>query len=368
MVDTQQSLGEKPQTRDLDRYFDSLSQWVGTNLQINGTATLQSVEPTSSEANGFAGESFIIAVSTPEAGEQKYLLKRKPTKLIYFPDHDFEAEYRIQELLHTTGHAPVAPTYGYEADPSVAGSPFYILGFVPGEPTPDRPPFYAGGWVKDASEEQQRAVCVSGLEALAKLHSKTIDQLGADFLLRAAPGQSELDWDIARWDRFTAVGWRDEPLDLVKETRQWLEDNKPQQSDLVVSWGDARPGNMLFQLDKCNAIIDWDLVSCGEPETDLGFWLTFDLQFLRSTEAMGETPSLPGWPSYDEMIEIYSKALGRDIDMAKLRFYRIYAAWQCGILYARFMTMRSDLPDEEWATFVNEQAPPIAMMAETMSA
>ena len=54
--------------------------------------------------------------------------------------------------------------------------------------------------------------------------------------------------------------------------------------------------------------------------------------------------------------------------MAKLRFYRIYAAWQCGIMNARFMTLRTDLPDDEWAKFVNEYAPPIATMAEEMAA
>ena len=355
----------KPQTRDLSQYFDSLADWVHTHIEPLGKSRLTRLEPTSEGANGFVGESFIIEVEHDDGGaaqkKKRYLLKRKPTGYRYFPDHDFAAEYLTQEFLSNSKLA-VAEFIGYDTGSDVLGSPFYIIAFVEGNPTPDKPSQYHSGWLKESSADMQRAVCRAGVRAMAMLHSKTIEELGLSFLKRAVDGQTDLDWELAKWDRFSDVAWLDDkPLAVAREARQWLEDNKPAADYSVISWGDARPGNMLFDAGQCNAIIDWDMVGANQPEKDLGYWLHMDLNFQRFAENLGDS-ELPGWPSRTEMVDIYQEALGRDIDCKRLRYHRIFSGWQSVCMFSRF---NRTLNKENYHQFVNEEVgPPLQALRE----
>jgi aminoglycoside phosphotransferase (APT) family kinase protein len=365
-------LGEKPQTRDLSGHLESLAHWVSQRMSSRGPARLTRFEATAPSANGFAGESFVmeVTVELDDGGRrtERYLLKREPTKHCFFPERDFAAEFRAQEALTKCGRVPVAPVGGYESDPSVLGAPFYLLSFIEGRPLPDRPSYYHEGWLVERSPEDQRAICISGLEALAKLHSLTLQSAGTEFLHRAIGPARQLDWDLAHWDRFCAIAWIGKPDARVTEARSWLEQNKSSGEDLCISWGDARPGNMLFDGTRCAAIIDWDMATCGDAEKDLGYWLAMDLQFQRVAEQLGGRSRLTGWPSRSEMVDIYERFATKPVDRRKLRYHRIFAAYQIACMYARYVSMRTDLDDAGKAAFINEQAPPIALVAEELEA
>lgn len=359
--------GEKPQTRDLSSYFDGMRAWVETRLGKDEPAAMTSLQPTPAGANGFAGESFILDVAYGANGaarSARYLLKRKPTQHKYFPEHDFAAEYRAQETVGRAKLAPVAHVKGYEDDTSVLGSPFYLISFVKGRPVPDFPNYFVEGWLRDAGPEAQRAVSTAGLSALAQLHAKPLAALGAEFLHRGKSG-AQIDWDLGLWDRFAAVAWKSEPLGRVSEGRAWLEQNKPTEGPLVISWGDARPGNIMFDGARCAAIIDWDMVSAGDPEKDLGYLLAMDLQAERSATGGSR---LEGWPGRAEMVAIYERAAGKPVDQKKLRYHRIFAAYQIACMFARYISMRRDLDDGARAQYLNEKSPPLDLMREELDA
>jgi aminoglycoside phosphotransferase (APT) family kinase protein len=362
--------GDKPQTRDLSQYFAGMSEWVSQRLGGEDPARMSSLEPTPASANGFAGESFILEVvrgrDTRERTE-RYLLKRKPTQHRYFPDHDFDAEYRVQALLAKDGRVPMAPVIAYEPGPEILGSPFYLLGFVDGRPLPDQPFYYEGGWLMELPAADQRAICVAGLTALAAVHAVPLMQSGAGFLHRAKAGGKQIDWDLAYWDRFGAASWTDGPIARVGEGREWLERNKPDTENLVISWGDSRPGNMMFNGTRAIAVIDWDMASSGDPEKDLGYWLAMDLSYQRFSERGGGL-HLTGWPSRKEMVEIYEQAAGKPVDRKKLRYHRIFAGYQIACMFARYVTMRKDLDASQRAQFLNSAAPPIDLIREELDA
>ena len=353
---------EKQQTRDLSAYFDSLAGWVKQHVDPVGETTLARIEPTPEDSNGFVGESFILEVASHSGqlhrGEtRRCLLKRKPMNNLFFLEHDFDAEARIQKSLAKSQIVPIADFIGYEPDSSVLDSPFYVIEFVDGKPTTDSPSPYHSGWLKESTIETQYAVCRSGLEALGKLHQHTIEQLGVEFLDRSEDGQTILERDLAFWDRFSSVSWfNNEPVAVAKEAREWLEANKPAQGHNFISWGDARPGNMLFRDTECKAIIDWDLVSAGHLEKDLGYWLFFDLQFEYLAETLGDA-HLPGWPSRTEMVDIYEQALGKPLDRRRLRFYRIYAGWAGACLYSRFFNVVHRDDEATFREIVNDNSP-----------
>lgn len=357
--------GDKPQTRDLSRYFGAMRAWVEDRLGEDEPARMLSLEPTPAGANGFAGESFILEVGYGrEARKARYLLKRKPTQHQYFLEHDFVAEYRAQEAVARARLAPVAQVKGYEEDSAVLGSPFYLISFVKGRPVPDVPNYFSEGWLKDAPAETQRAVSAAGLTALAHLHAKPLTAVGAQFLNRAK-GARQIDWDLALWDRFSAAAWKGNPLGRVTEGRAWLEQNKPEEGPLVISWGDSRPGNIMFDGAQVTALIDWDMVSAGDPEKDLGYLLAMDLQAERSAAGGSQ---LSGWPTRREMADIYERAAGKPVDQKKLRYHRVFAAYQIACMFARYVNMRRDIDDATRAQYLNAGSPPIDLMREELEA
>src|SRR5258708_34088029 len=190
--------GEKPQTRDLSAHREKMSDWVSKHLAAAEPARMISLEPTPEDSNGYVGESFILDVARGRPGretDQRFLLKRKPTKHRYFPEHDFQAEFRVQEVLARDGTVPVAPVGEYEPDETILGSPFYLLGFVDGRALTDRPYYSEGVWLAELPASDQRAICISGLSALAAIHAVPIAASGAGFLHRAKPGEDQIDWN-----------------------------------------------------------------------------------------------------------------------------------------------------------------------------
>ncbi len=361
--------GDKPQTRDLSQYFDAMRAWVSDRLGENEPARMVDLQPTPPGANGFAGESFLLDVAYGKSGAERsarYLLKRKPTRHQYFPEHDFAAEYRAQEVVGRARLAPVAQVKGYQESADVLGSPFYLISFVKGRPVPDFPNYFRAGWLAECTPEHQCAVSAAGLTALAQLHAKPIEAIGASFLQRGKAG-AQLDWDLGLWDRFAAVSWKDAPLGRVSEGRVWLEQNKPNEGPLVISWGDSRPGNMMFDGTRCAAIIDWDMVSSGDPEKDLGYLLAMDLQAERTADQSGGS-LLKGWPTRGEMVDIYEKAAGKAVDRKKLRYHRIFAAYQIACMYARYLNTRKDLDEATRPQYLNDKAPPLDLIREELEA
>ena len=62
----------------------------------------------------------------------------------------------------------------------------------------------------------------------------------------------------------------------------------------MLSWGDARIGNMMFGDDLAvNGVLDWEMVGLGSPDIELGWWL-FILR--HHTEGIG-APLPPGFPT-----------------------------------------------------------------------
>src|SRR5215813_14486226 len=66
-----------------------------------------------------------------ETPGRRYVLRRKPPGKLLPSAHAVDREYRVIGALRTEGF-PVADPFVYCADESVAGTPFYVMGFVDG--------------------------------------------------------------------------------------------------------------------------------------------------------------------------------------------------------------------------------------------
>jgi aminoglycoside phosphotransferase (APT) family kinase protein len=98
---------------------------------------------------------------------------------------------------------------------------------------------------------------------------------------------------------------------------------------VVLSWGDSRIGNIIWDDFQAAAVLDWEMASLAQPEMDLGWFLYFDSQF---TDPLG-VPRPGGFPSHEETIERYSESMGRR--MQDLFFYEIFAGFRFAVVMLR---------------------------------
>ena len=114
--------------------------------------------------------------------------------------------------------------------------------------------------------------------------------------------------NIAKWQRMNLAAGADPILQLALA---WLERNVPEDSGpVVVLHGDAGPGNFLFSGNKVAALIDWELTHLGDPMEDLAqIWVRSLIQ-----------PFVP----IGEVFAAYEEATGGQVDLAKVKFHRLY--------------------------------------------
>ncbi len=105
----------------------------------------------------------------------------------------------------------------------------------------------------------------------------------------------------------------------------------------ALCWGDARIGNIMFDEDGgVVAVLDWEMVSVGDPLNALAWFLLLD---RHHSEACG-VARLPGFPTHAETIGRWGSLTGRT--EAGLEWWMLLGA----IRYAAILTRVMDLLDD----------------------
>jgi aminoglycoside phosphotransferase (APT) family kinase protein len=161
----------------------------------------------------------------------------------------------------------------------------------------------------------------SGLEALARIHG--LDWREADLHWLAEGGEAgecPLARQLAIYRRYADAELGDREHAVLREAFAWCEGELPECPPVGIAWGDARPGNMIFQDFRCASITDWEAVALGPAELDLGWWLMFD----RFAHESNGVERLPGEPSRAEQRAFHAEHLGRQV--ADTHWYEVFAA------------------------------------------
>jgi aminoglycoside phosphotransferase (APT) family kinase protein len=316
---------------------EALEGWLTGALDAATVRVGEFTKPKS----GFSAETWIFdaEVVTDGAPESRRLVVRRETDdpAVYpqqVPGYDCEVEiqYRTMRALADHSDVRVAPLVGYEGDPSVLGAPFFVMGFVDGEVPVENPLYTVEGFFAAASPERRRGMLEDGLRVLARVH--TLDWREADLEWLAPPGlELGSAQQVAVWEEYATreLAGREHPV--LAQGFAWLHEQLPAQRDRAIGlcWGDARPGNMIWQDTRCVCTTDFEAASIASPDQDLGWWLMFDRW---SHESFG-APRLDGEPTRDEQRAIYAQAAG--IDVPDTTFHELFAAVRYTAIVVRVM-------------------------------
>jgi aminoglycoside phosphotransferase (APT) family kinase protein len=289
--------------------------------------------------SGFSARTIFVPIRYERGGkasERQIVLRIENPEPAIYPqqapglDVEIAIQYRAMQALIATGKVPLAPLIGYEADAGILGQPFFAMDFVKGDVMTESPPYCEAGFFFEASPTLRRAIFTRGLETVATFH--TIDWRAAGFEWLVHPDEPPtLERQIDVWERYM----RRELLDRVHPDFdrgvEWLRKNLPEGLAPALSWGDARPGNMLFEGDRVLCITDFENIAIAPKEIDFGWWLLFDRTMH---EAIGK-PRLPGEPTREEQREIYAAAAG--IPVPDTYYYELLAGVRYAAIVVRVM-------------------------------
>ncbi len=289
--------------------------------------------------SGFSARTIFVPIRYERGGkpiERQIVLRIENPEPAIYPqqapglDVEIAIQYRAMQGLIATGKVPLAPLIGYEADAGILGQPFFAMDFVKGDVMTESPPYCEAGFFFEASPTLRRAIFTRGLETVATFH--TIDWRAAGFEWLVHPDEPPtLERQIDLWEGYM----RRELLDRVHPDFdrgvEWLRKTLPEGLAPALSWGDARPGNMLFEGDRVLCITDFENIAIAPKEIDFGWWLLFDRSMH---EAIGK-PRLPGEPTREEQREIYAAAAG--IALPDTYYYELLAGVRYAAIVVRVM-------------------------------
>lgn len=233
-------------------------------------------------------------------------------------------QYAVMQALRPG--LPVAPVLGVEHDTAVVGAPFMVMDFVDGVVPKETPPYTVEGFYLDADPGLRTAMITHGLQALAAVHAVPWRERDLAVLDVASepPGSAR---QLELWDAHLRNGLRGRTADIFDAALARLRAELPPQpsaADVVLLWGDARLGNMIWDPAQGipRALTDFEGAALGERELDLGWWLMAD-RWMHEGSGVGR---LAGEPSRDEQVAIYASAAGHPV--AQLDWYELFAAYR----------------------------------------
>jgi aminoglycoside phosphotransferase (APT) family kinase protein len=169
---------------------------------------------------------------------------------------------------------------------------------------------------------------------LAEIHNMDVDPADIAFLELKRPGDTALRRHVADlvsyYEWVTSDGVRSP---LIERTFEWLDDHWPtHEGPTVVSWGDARIGNMMFRDFEPVAVLDWEMAALGPAEVDIG-WMVYLHRFFDDTAISAGLPGMGRFMHIDDVAASYESFAGRA--PRDLEFYTLYAALRFAVVMSR---------------------------------
>jgi len=243
--------------RDAHRFDEAaLHRWLLAH--VTGVAGPLQVE----QFEGGQSNPTFLLLSGSGDDTRRLVLRKKPPGRLLPSAHAIEREYQVLRAL-AGGPVPVPAALALCEDPSIIGTPFYVMEHVDGR-------LFWNVALPELEPAHRRALYRGFIETLAALHQLDWASLGlADF---GKPG-GYLARQVKRWsDQFEAS--RTGPAPAMDALLDWLPRHVPTEDTTTLTHGDFRIDNLIVsrrdgQPPRILAVLDWELSTLGHPLADL---------------------------------------------------------------------------------------------------
>ena len=345
-------------SRDLDQTRAGLAAWLAGKLP-GGSA--HEVTELTAPSTGQSSETlfFTAAWHDGRVRQARRLVARvapRPVDMPVFPSYQMEREFQVIRLVGELTGVPVPEAVWVEPDPAALGTPFYVMSRVDGD-VPDDIMYSSEGWLFEASRAQQRRVQESTVSALAALHAVPDPERNFAFLQYPQAGEDALRRHVAHaqawYDYAVSLGGR---CPLIERGFRHLAQNWPADpGETVLSWGDARVNNVIYQDFAPAALLDWEMAGLGPREIDIA-WLVGGHRVFQDVAGLFGSPGMPDFLRLEDVVAQYETVTGhrvRDID-----FYLTYTAIQWAVVFVivglrRVRFGEQSMPDDVHDLIIN---------------
>jgi aminoglycoside phosphotransferase (APT) family kinase protein len=310
-----------------------LEAWLTTAL--DGAPKVTNLGGTS--ATSMSSETILFDAAWDDGTTQGLVARIAPDEhdVPVFPSYDMEKQSRAIALAGELTDVPVPRIIGGDNDASIVGSPFFVMERIDGIVPPDVMPYTFGdNWLFDATPDDQQTLVDTTLDVLASLHGIVGAPEAFSFLEFGTPGDTAMRRHLEHTRQWYEFACRDTPRsDLLTRTFDWLEAHFPAvEGETVLSWGDARIGNMLYRDFRPVAVLDWEMAGLGPRELDVA-WLAYAHRVFEHLAKAFGTPGMPHFMRVDDVASSYETKTGHTLK--DLDFYMAYAAVQWGVVFLR---------------------------------
>jgi aminoglycoside phosphotransferase (APT) family kinase protein len=349
-------------TLDPSAVGERLAAWLPSVLDVAGPVEVSSLKMPA--ASGMSSETVLFDAAWDDDSSRAtkgFVVRVPPDGGGLFTDYDIAREAQVMSTLAEHADAPVPRVLAHETTGEVLGVPFLLLERVYGEVPGDDPPFTTGGWVVALTPRQRATMFDEALKAIVGIQKVDPLAVGLESLQHADLGETVIEQELEYWKRFYAWAAGDRRSPTIDSAIEILEARRPaDDGPLVVSWGDARFGNLMFGPDQqVTGVFDWEMATLGRPEVDLGYFLFFDRIY---SSGLG-IPRLEGFPERAAAIARFEELSGytvRDID-----WFEAWGALRGAILIVRVGNLMIDLgllPEDAAMPFNNPAAQTLAAL------
>ena len=266
-----------------------------------------------------------------ETAAQKYVLRKKPPGKLLPSAHQIDREYRIQQALQGTG-VPVAPMRLYCADPTLIGTEFYVMDFLPGR-------VFGDVLMPELTPPERGALQQDLFTTIGRLHALDYAACGLEDFGRPTNYAAR---QLARW-RGQYEAAQTEDLPAMTQLMDWLGAHLPERDESAIVHGDFRLGNMMVHPSEPRiiAVLDWELATLGHPLADLAYCcMPFHLPHIEGPlQGYGGLDlAAHGLATEDDMLALYCHTTGRT-EIADWKFFLGFAMFRSAAIaegvYAR---------------------------------
>ena len=215
----------------------------------------------------------------------------------------------IQQKVKSSG-APVPTIVAISLDEKDLGDA-YIMSLVQGESI-------ARKILRDEkfSSARQKLAFQCG-EAMAKIHSVNLNDFDQ---VPKKPIREELERLYLTYSSFN------QPSPVFEYAFKWLnKQDFTNRKDALVH-GDFRLGNLMIDESGLAAVIDWEMVSVGNPMLDIGWMCINSWRFGQSEKVVG------GFGDLKELLEGYNSISNEKIDNEEVKIWQVLGTLRWGII------------------------------------